>query len=188
MLKKILGTCCVLSFLLVSSFFTFFGCCSNGFSVEVVFLNPDEELGLSDYTEKVGFEDSCTVTFTIPAGFDHTDISAISSTQDGTNLSKTLDYSMKIVDPLIEVDDEHIYSVDREFSYSIHDVKRNMKIEIDMSKVYKRTFDITLNNLRTEEYSVVWVDYDEADGYLTSITNSLILSFVILVKYPSASS
>jgi hypothetical protein len=142
-----------------------------------VFLNPDEELGLSDYTEKVGFEDSCTVTFTIPAGFDHTDILAISSTQDGTNLSKTLDYSMKIIDPLIEVDDEHIYSVDREFSYSIHDVKRNMKIEIDMSKVYKRTFDIILNNLRTEEYSVVWVDYDEADGYLTSITNDNIKEF-----------
>ena len=31
MLKKILGTCCVLSFLLVSSFFTFFGFLGLGF-------------------------------------------------------------------------------------------------------------------------------------------------------------
>jgi len=175
--KKILYMSLLLIILMISSCL-FSSCCGlNLFNVTVVYKDVSGELGLEDYITKVKFKDGYSFSFIVPEGYEHTSISAKLITMDGNNIESDLAYKMELVDPTIVVDEEHLYSVDRKFTYTLDSVNRPLKIVIQMGGVKKRQFDVSLDGVDSKYYSAVKVDYKKEE-YLTTLDTSKCIEFV----------
>ncbi|MBE5757764.1 MAG: hypothetical protein E7345_02400 [Clostridiales bacterium] len=152
-------------------------CDNNKFEISVIYEGAEPELKLpKQYQDKVRFKDSYSFSFVLTEGYDHTGISAKLVTMDGNNIETPINYQMVVldendeIDEKCEIDEEHLYSTKRKFTYSIENVNRNLKVVVDLSGVHLKTFDVTLNGVLSEQFSIAQMKPFDGE-YLTSITN-----------------
>ena len=175
--KKVVLLSLLFVVMVIGIYFLADSCALNNFDITVIYKNVNGDLGLNDYVAKVKFKDSYSFSFIVPEGYDHTKITAQLITMDGNNIAVDIDYKMELLDPEIEVDEEHLYSVDRKFTYTLDSVNRPLKFVIQMGDVQKKQFDITLDGVNAKHYSVVKVKYNP-DEYLTTLNSDNCEEFI----------
>lgn len=158
--------------LAICSVFLLSSCCSpKACKVNVNFLGADPRLNLNSYSYEVDFNDSATITFKVPKGYDHTKISAEIS-------DVNIDYTVTIDDSIYEED--YLYDSNKTITYKIENVKRYFTINIDLSKMPKLTYDITLNdNLSNFKALII---PEEKTKRFTKLTSSDVIQAVEFVN------
>ena len=137
-MKKIMYYCLAIVLLVFCSI-SFSACCSNnGKTVTVNFIGADERLGLENYTYQVTMQKPTAITFKVPEGYDHT---KIVGTIDGSEIESSVEF----IDNANDFSERYYYALNKEVSFKISSVKRDFQIDIDLTEMKKRTFDITLD-------------------------------------------
>ncbi len=136
-MKKIFSLMMIFGFVLLSSF-ALTSCCSpRGFVAAINFLNADSRLGLESYSYSVDFNTNTVVTFTIPEGYDHTGL-------EGRLGTKILKYSTIYSD--LGVEEGYEYTTDKIITFTISKISRDFELNIDLTKVQFKTFDLKLSS------------------------------------------
>lgn len=136
-MKKIgLNITFLLTILLVFCGIIFSSCCSpKPCKVSVVFEGADERLNLNNYSYNVEFNDDTSISFDVPAGYDHTKIKAKIDSVD-------IDYEVEYAQGEV-VAENYEYACKKTITYKVENVKRNFKLTIDLSQMQKYKFKIT---------------------------------------------
>ena len=136
MVRKIIKNLCLILFMLLSVW-TLTACCApDDCTINIVFNNIDERIGVSTYSETVAFGEGLIVEFTIPEGYDCDEL-----------IAKVEDLEFPCT---ITLEDESVakgyeYSTAKNVVLGLNKITRDFDLVFDMSEVTKRTFDITLN-------------------------------------------
>ncbi len=150
-------------------------CCSpKPLEVTVTFKGADSRLGLSDYKYLVEFNDSTKVSFDVPKGYDHTQIS-------GSISDVNVDYNVKFKDEK-SLEKGYEYASEKTITFEIDFVKRDFELVVDLSKMTKLTFDISLAGDMTDFQAII-IPQEMTDGFLTDIWARDVIETVDIVNY-----
>lgn len=150
-------------------------CAEKQFTAKINFINAPEELGFESYEKVLEFKEDMSVSFVVPEGYDHEGIIA---TIGDTGMSYTVDFSEM-------VEEKHWYTVSKTITFNINKVIRDFELNIDLSTVRLRKFEIKLDNnilSRTNSLSnFTAIAIKESKGDLVDILETDILKTYELV-------
>lgn len=171
--SKIKYFCLIIGIILCG--FLFSSCCSpNTLTIDVNFIGVDSELknNLVDYKKQVKFNEPAIITFKVPEGFDHT---KIDTKIDGVPYAHEVNFDASVVENLQ-------YSVGKTITINIDSVKRDLKLDIDLTNMPKLEFNVELDkNLQAGNFSIVTVDEDSLDN-LTNLNDNIITNKINFVS------
>jgi hypothetical protein len=144
----------------ISSSILFGGCsCSPGYGITVNFIEAPEVMDVQSYVKEVEFQGSHKVEFEIPEGYEEYGLTMV---LDGAEIEYDVEYIKAD-----GIDENHLYSVKKKITCIISDIKRKVTLDIDLTKVTRKTFDITLPDNTSKDFEVVVIKEEDTKRLLT---------------------
>lgn len=155
-------------FLLCFVALLFESCCSpKEIVISVHFQNADSRLELKDYKFKNEFGTAAYITFDVPKGYDHT---KIKGTAEGYDLEYSVDYEIPNAEETYGLD--YLYDLNKTVTYKVAMVKRSCRINIDMTEMTKKTFNISLDN-GMSGFKVLIISKDQTEGLVKLLSKDV---------------
>lgn len=155
----------------VSSTILLGGCsCSAGYGVDVNFIEVPEDMKVESYGKDVEFQGSHKIEFEIPEGYEEYELKM---TLDGDPVEYKVEYLKAD-----GIDDEHLYSVKKKITYTVEDIKRRVKLDVDLTDVTKKVFDITLPQNTSKDWQTVVIDKEDTKRLMTLNANNTVRNAV----------
>lgn len=155
-------------FLLCFVALLFESCCSpKEIVISVHFQNADSRLGLKDYKFKNEFGTAAYITFDVPKGYDHT---KIKGTAEGYDLEYSVDYEIPNAEETYGLD--YLYDLNKTVTYKVAMVKRSCRVNIDMTEMTKKTFNISLDT-GMSGFKVLIISKDQTEGLVKLLSKDV---------------
>lgn len=155
-------------FLLCFVALLFESCCSpKEIVISVHFQNADSRLELKDYKFKNEFGTAAYITFDVPKGYDHT---KIKGTAEGYDLEYSVDYEIPNAEETYGLD--YLYDLNKTVTYKVAMVKRSCRVNIDMTEMTKKTFNISLDT-GMSGFKVLIISKDQTEGLVKLLSKDV---------------
>lgn len=155
-------------FLLCFVALLFESCCSpKEIVISVHFQNADSRLGLKDYKFKNEFGTAAYITFDVAKGYDHT---KIKGTAEGYDLEYSVDYEIPNAEESYGLD--YLYDLNKTVTYKVAMVKRSCRVNIDMTEMTKKTFNISLDT-DMSGFKVLIISKDQTEGLVKLLSKDV---------------
>lgn len=155
-------------FLLCFVALLFESCCSpKEIVISVHFQNADSRLGLKDYKFNNEFGTAAYITFDVPKGYDHT---KIKGTAEGYDLEYSVDYEIPNAEETYGLD--YLYDLNKTVTYKVAMVKRSCRVNIDMTEMTKKTFNISLDT-GMSGFKVLIISKDQTEGLVKLLSKDV---------------
>jgi len=145
----------------------FNGCsCSTGYFVKVNFKDVPEDVKVESYVKEVQFEGSHKIEFTIPEGFDESELAIDIN-------GRKVEYDVEYI-KANDIDEDYLYCVGKKISFEVTGIKRSVYVNIDMSEMLKKTFDVSFKYDVGTSFQLVTINPDDVSRLLSLSDDNIV--------------